>query len=171
MQLYCNISLIGSSTYTLLQIAIEASRSIFELSFCCKTLVLNYITKALANELRSIDQANSNNLRFNDVKNFKEKYLTQIEIDPSKESPLKRKIAGTFESDMAYKILASCSFGPAVRTRFFVKLLKNITLTECDKPKILEAVQNVYGFNNCKLHHLRNLKLFHGNKSVKKSIC
>ncbi|WP_232296989.1 hypothetical protein [Candidatus Orientia mediorientalis] len=52
--------------------------------FGCKTSVLNYITKALANELRSIDQANSDNLRFKDVENFKEKYLTQIEIDPSK---------------------------------------------------------------------------------------
>ncbi|KJV75548.1 dnaA N-terminal domain protein, partial [Orientia tsutsugamushi str. TA716] len=47
---------------------------------------------------------------------------------------------------MAYQILTSCSFGPAVRTRFFVKLLKNITLTECDKSKILQAVQDVYGY-------------------------
>ncbi|KJV85663.1 dnaA N-terminal domain protein [Orientia tsutsugamushi str. UT76] len=47
---------------------------------------------------------------------------------------------------MAYQILTSCSFGPAVRTRFFVKLLKNITLTECDRSKILQAVQDVYGY-------------------------
>ncbi|KJV70355.1 hypothetical protein OTSTA716_2611 [Orientia tsutsugamushi str. TA716] len=33
---------------------------------------------------------------------------------------LKRKIAGVFEADIAYKILTSCSFGPAVRTSFFL---------------------------------------------------
>ncbi|WP_045916269.1 hypothetical protein [Orientia tsutsugamushi] len=59
---------------------------------------------------------------------------------------MKHKIAGSFEAAMAYQILTSCSFGPAVRTRFFVKLLKNITLTECDKSKILQAVQDVYGY-------------------------
>ncbi|SPR03785.1 Uncharacterised protein [Orientia tsutsugamushi str. Gilliam] len=59
---------------------------------------------------------------------------------------MKHKIAGSFEAAMAYQILTSCSFGPAVRTRFFVKLLKNITLTECDRSKILQAVQDVYGY-------------------------
>ncbi|WP_223845016.1 DnaA N-terminal domain-containing protein [Orientia tsutsugamushi] len=59
---------------------------------------------------------------------------------------MKHKIAGSFEEAMAYQILTSCSFGPAVRTRFFVKLLKNITLTECDRSKILQAVQDVYGY-------------------------
>ncbi|KJW05749.1 hypothetical protein OTSSIDO_0010 [Orientia tsutsugamushi str. Sido] len=85
---------------------------------------------------------------------------------------MKHKIAGSFEADMAYQILTSCSFGPEVRTRFFVKLLKNITLTECDKSKILQAVQRYYKlymdmkFKNCKLHHLSNSKLFHRNKSI-----
>ncbi|SPM45474.1 Uncharacterised protein [Orientia tsutsugamushi] len=103
----------------------------------------------LANELRTTDQANSGNCRFDNVeKSNKEKYLTQIETSAnlSKESQLKHKIADSFEADMAYQILTSCSFGPAVRTRFFVKLLKNITLTECDKSKILQAVQDVYGY-------------------------
>ncbi|WP_329956803.1 DnaA N-terminal domain-containing protein [Orientia tsutsugamushi] len=59
---------------------------------------------------------------------------------------MKHKIAGSFEAAMAYQILTSCSFGPAVRTKFFVKLLKNITLTECDRSKILQAVQDVYGY-------------------------
>ncbi|KJV70061.1 hypothetical protein [Orientia tsutsugamushi] len=107
------------------------------------------MAKALANELRNTDQANSSNCRFDNVeKSNKEKYLTQIETSAnlSKESQLKHKIAGSFEAAMAYQILTSCSFGPAVRTRFFVKLLKNITLTECDKSKILEAVQDVYGY-------------------------
>ncbi|WP_232488988.1 DnaA N-terminal domain-containing protein [Orientia tsutsugamushi] len=107
------------------------------------------MAKALANELRNTDQANSGNFKFDNVEKFnKEKYLSQIETSTnlSKESQLKHKIAGSFEPDMAYKILTSCSFGPAVRTRFFVKLLKNITLTECDESKILQAVQDVYGY-------------------------
>ncbi|SPR09873.1 Uncharacterised protein [Orientia tsutsugamushi] len=117
--------------------------------FGCKASVLNYIAQALANELRTTDQANSINRRFDNVeKSNKEKYLTQIETSAnlSKESQLKHKIAGSFEAAMAYQILTSCSFGPAVRTRFFVKLLKNITLTKCDESKILQAVQDVYGY-------------------------
>ncbi|SPM46495.1 Uncharacterised protein [Orientia tsutsugamushi] len=115
--------------------------------FGCKASALNYVAQALANELRTTDQANSDNCRFDNEFN-KEKYLTQIETSAnlSKESQLKHKIAGSFEAAMAYQILTSCSFGPAVRTRFFVKLLKNITLTECDKSKILQAVQDVYGY-------------------------
>ncbi|WP_052694762.1 hypothetical protein [Orientia tsutsugamushi] len=115
--------------------------------FGCKSSVLNYIAQALANELRTTNQANSDNCRFDNEFN-KEKYLTQIETraNLSKESQLKHKIAGSFEAAMAYQILTSCSFGPAVRTRFFVKLLKNITLTECDRSKILQAVQDVYGY-------------------------
>ncbi|WP_232488945.1 hypothetical protein [Orientia tsutsugamushi] len=117
--------------------------------FGCKASVLNYIAQALANELRTTDQANSGNCKFDNVEKFnKEKYLAQIETSAnlSKESQLKHKIAGSFEAAMAYQILTSCSFGPAVRTRFFVKLLKNITLTECDESKILQAVQDVYGY-------------------------
>ncbi|SPM44870.1 Uncharacterised protein [Orientia tsutsugamushi] len=107
------------------------------------------MTKASANELRNTDPANSDNFRFDNVEKFnKEKYLAQIETSTnlSKESQLKHKIAGSFEAAMAYQILTSCSFAPAVRTRFFVKLLKNIALTECDKSKILQAVQDVYGY-------------------------
>ncbi|KJV72353.1 dnaA N-terminal domain protein [Orientia tsutsugamushi str. UT76] len=115
--------------------------------FGCKASVLNYVAQALANELRTTDQANRDNCGFDNEFN-KEKYLTQIETSAnlSKESQLKHKIAGSFEAAMAYQILTSCSFGPAVRTRFFVKLLKNITLTECDRSKILQAVQDVYGY-------------------------
>ncbi|BAG39924.1 hypothetical protein OTT_0466 [Orientia tsutsugamushi str. Ikeda] len=83
------------------------------------------MAKALANELRKTDQANSDNCRFDNEFN-KEKYLTQIETSAnlSKESQLKHKIAGSFEAAMAYQILTSCSFGPAVRTSFFLSCLK-----------------------------------------------
>ncbi|KJV73706.1 dnaA N-terminal domain protein [Orientia tsutsugamushi str. TA716] len=47
---------------------------------------------------------------------------------------------------MAYQILTSCDFVAAVKNKYYIKLLKNITLTECDRSKILQAVQDVYGY-------------------------
>ncbi|KJV99513.1 hypothetical protein OTSSIDO_0736, partial [Orientia tsutsugamushi str. Sido] len=61
------------------------------------------MAKALANELRNTDQANSGNFKFDNVEKFnKEKYLAQIETSAnlSKESQLKHKIAGVFEAAM-----------------------------------------------------------------------
>ncbi|KJV53760.1 hypothetical protein OTSGILL_0517 [Orientia tsutsugamushi str. Gilliam] len=58
---------------------------------------------------------------------------------------------------LANELLTTCSFEPAVRTS------KNITLTECDKSKILQMYKMYMDtrFKNYKLHHLSNLKLFH----------
>ncbi|WP_342637971.1 DnaA N-terminal domain-containing protein [Orientia tsutsugamushi] len=137
----------GFNIYFINKLLLKLADQYSNYHFGCKASVLNYMAKALANELRTTDQANSDNCKFDNEFN-KEKYLTQIETSAnlSKESQLKHKIAGSFEAAMAYQILTSCSFGPAVRTRFFVKLLKNITLTECDESKILQAVQDVYGY-------------------------
>ncbi|QES95671.1 DnaA N-terminal domain-containing protein [Orientia tsutsugamushi] len=137
----------GFNIYFINKLLLKLAGRYSNYHFGCKSSVLNYIAQALANELRTTDQANSDNCRFDNEFN-KEKYLTQIETSAnlSKESQLKHKIADSFEAAMAYQILTSCSFGPAVRTRFFVKLLKNITLTECDRSKILQAVQDVYGY-------------------------
>ncbi|SPR14244.1 Uncharacterised protein [Orientia tsutsugamushi] len=148
MQLHCNTSLIKVfNIYFINKLLLKLAGRYSNYHFGCKASVLNYIAKVLANELRTTDQANRDNCKFDNEFN-KEKYLTQIETSAnlSKESQLKHKIAGSFEAAMAYQILTSCSFGPAVRTRFFVKLLKNITLTECDRSKILQAVQDVYGY-------------------------
>ncbi|WP_371253508.1 hypothetical protein [Orientia tsutsugamushi] len=139
----------GFNIYFINKLLLKLAGRYSNYHFGCKASVLNYIAQALANELRNTDQVNSSNCRFDNVEKFnKEKYLAQIETSTnlSKESQLKHKIAGSFEAAMAYQILTSCSFGPAVRTRFFVKLLKNITLTECDRSKILQAVQDVYGY-------------------------
>ncbi|KJV70007.1 hypothetical protein OTSTA763_2919 [Orientia tsutsugamushi str. TA763] len=95
--------------------------------FGCKASVLNYIAQALANELRTTDQANSGNRRFDNVeKSNKEKYLTQIETSAnlSKESQLKHKIAGSFEAAMAYQILTSCDFVAAVKTNITSSCLR-----------------------------------------------
>ncbi|KJV80279.1 hypothetical protein OTSUT76_1987 [Orientia tsutsugamushi str. UT76] len=107
----------GFNIYFINKLLLKLADQYSNYHFGCKASVLNYMAKALANELRNTDQANSGNFKFDNVEKFnKEKYLTQIETSAnlSKESQLKHKIAGSFEAAMAYQILTSCSFGPAV---------------------------------------------------------
>ncbi|BAG41313.1 hypothetical protein OTT_1855 [Orientia tsutsugamushi str. Ikeda] len=134
--------------YFINQLLLKLSSKYPNRHFVNKIAVLNYMAKALANELLTTEQANSGNFRFNDVGRFKEQYLANIEsgTDRSMKAQLKRKIAGVFEADTAYQILTSCDFVAAVKNKYYIKLLKNITLTECDESKILQAVQDVYGY-------------------------
>ncbi|SPR06720.1 hypothetical protein [Orientia tsutsugamushi] len=134
--------------YFINQLLLKLSNKYLLRHFENKTAVLNYMAKALANELLTTDQANSGNFRFNDVGRFKEQYLANVEsgTDRSMKAQLKRKIAGVFKADIAYQILTSCDFVAAVKNKYYIKLLKNITLTECDGSKILQAVQDVYGY-------------------------
>ncbi|SPR13963.1 replicative DNA helicase [Orientia tsutsugamushi] len=80
----------------------------------------------------------SRNFKFNDVGRFKEQYLTKIEsiIGPSIKAQLKRKIAGAFEADTAYQILTSYAFKQAVENKYYIKLLKNTSLSDHIKFKI-----------------------------------
>ncbi|WP_371219660.1 DnaA N-terminal domain-containing protein [Orientia tsutsugamushi] len=134
--------------YFINQLLLKLSNKYSFRHFANKIAVLSYMAKALANELLTTDQANSGNFRFNDVGRFKEQYLANIEsgTDRSMKAQLKRKIAGVFKADIAYQILTSCDFVAAVKNKYYIKLLKNITLTECDRSKILQAVQDVYGY-------------------------
>ncbi|WP_342638252.1 hypothetical protein QU600_001899 [Orientia tsutsugamushi] len=58
---------------------------------------------------------------------------------------MKRKIAGVFKADTAYQILTSCDFRAAVKNKYYIKLLKNILLSDHIKFKILHEVQALYG--------------------------
>ncbi|WP_223845100.1 hypothetical protein [Orientia tsutsugamushi] len=133
--------------YFINQLLLKLSNKYPNRHFANKTAVLNYMAKALANELLTTDQANSENFRFNDVGRFKEQYLANIEsgTDRSMKAQLKRKIAGVFEADMAYQILTSCDFVAAVKNKYYIKLLKNITLSDHIKFKILQEVRAVHG--------------------------
>ncbi|WP_371253215.1 DnaA N-terminal domain-containing protein [Orientia tsutsugamushi] len=132
--------------YFINQLLLKLSNKYPNRHFVNKIAVLNYMAKALANELLTTDQANSGNF-FNDVGRFKEQYLANIEsgTDRSMKAQLKRKIAGVFEADMAYQILTSCDFGAAVKNKYYIKLIKNITLSDHIKFKILQEVRAVYG--------------------------
>ncbi|WP_375326929.1 hypothetical protein [Candidatus Tisiphia endosymbiont of Nemotelus uliginosus] len=117
--------------------------------FCNKKVVLNYMTKALVHEFRESIKVNNNNFQFksNDPEKLKEQYLEKVErsLDTSKQAQLKRKIAGIFEPNTAYKLLTSCKFGSVVENQYQLKLLKDIMLLEHIKAKILGQVQLVYG--------------------------
>ncbi|SPR16124.1 hypothetical protein [Orientia tsutsugamushi] len=132
--------------YFINQLLLKLSNKYPNRHFADKIAVLSYTAKALANELLTTDQANSGNFRFNDVGRFKEQYLANIEsgTDRSMKAQLKRKIAGVFEADMAYQILTSCDFGAAVKNKCYIKLIKNITLSDHIKFKILQEVRAVY---------------------------
>lgn len=114
-----------------------------------KKVFLNYMAKALANELRETTQANCQQFQFksSNVHKIQEQYLDKIErsTDTSKQAQLKRKIAGIFDPDTAYELLNSCSFIGVVGNSYQIKLLKNITLSENAQDKILQQVQMIYG--------------------------
>ncbi|WP_341794881.1 hypothetical protein [Rickettsia endosymbiont of Rhinocyllus conicus] len=114
-----------------------------------KKVLLNYMAKALAHELRETTKANNATFQFksSDLNNTKEQYLDKIEssLDTSLQAQLKRKIVGSFDPDSAYKLLSSCLFIGVVGNSYQIKLLKNITLSEHSKDKILQQVQMIYG--------------------------
>ncbi|MDR0329622.1 MAG: hypothetical protein LBH99_03035 [Rickettsia sp.] len=120
-----------------------------------KKVLLNYMAKALSNELRETTKANSSNFQFksSDENKAQEQYLQKIEYstDTSRQAQLKRKISSIFDTDTAYSLLTSCAFGKVVENQFQFKLLKDIALSEHIKTKILQQVQMVYGNKITKL--------------------
>ncbi|AFC72469.1 hypothetical protein MCC_04620 [Rickettsia rhipicephali str. 3-7-female6-CWPP] len=114
-----------------------------------KKVLLNYMAKALAHELRETTKANNATFQFksSDLNNAKEQYLDKIEssLDTSLQAQLKRKIVGSFDPDSAYKLLSSCLFIGVVGNSYQIKLLKNIMLSENAQDKILQQVQMIYG--------------------------
>ncbi|WP_024547311.1 hypothetical protein [Rickettsia gravesii] len=86
-------------------------------------------------------------LQSGNLNKAKEQYLNKIEnsSNTSKQTQLKRKIIGVFDSDIAYELLNSCCFIGIVDHQYQIKLLKNITLSENAQDKILQQVQMIYG--------------------------
>ncbi|WP_341794726.1 hypothetical protein [Rickettsia endosymbiont of Rhinocyllus conicus] len=114
-----------------------------------KKVLLNYMAKALAHELRETTKANNATFQFksSDLNNAKEQYLDKIEssLDTSLQAQLKRKIVGSFNPDSAYELLSSCLFIGVVGNSYQIKLLKNMLLSEHSQDKILQQVQMIYG--------------------------
>ncbi|AFC70005.1 hypothetical protein A3305_00100 [Rickettsia amblyommatis] len=114
-----------------------------------KKVFLNYMAKALANELRETTQANCQQFQFksSNVYKVQEQYLDKIESsnNTSRQVQLKRKIISVFDSDIAYELLSSCCFIGTIDNQYQIKLLKNIMLSENAQDKILQQVQMIYG--------------------------
>lgn len=137
-----------------------------------KKVLLNYMAKALSNELRETTKANFSNFQFksSDDNKAKEQYLQKIEYstDTRRHAQLKRKISGIFDIDTAYSLLTSCAFGKVVENQFQFKLLKDISLSEHVKTKILQQVQIVYGEKITKLQIMpckRSISTTQGNNT------
>ncbi len=95
-----------------------------------KKVLLNYMAKALAHELRETTKANNSAFQFksSDVNKAKDRYLDKIEssTDTSKQSQLKRKIIGSFDPDSAYELLSSCLFIGVVGNSYQIKRHRHI---------------------------------------------
>ncbi len=105
-----------------------------EKRFKNKFTFLSYMIQILANEKHQGPLVNHTSFRFNcninaAEKNLleQEKYLNQIEdsLDTSKEMQLKKKIAGRFSTEIAYKILTKVEFKTNHDNSFITVIIPN----------------------------------------------
>jgi DNA-binding MarR family transcriptional regulator len=128
-----------------------------EKRFKNKFTFLSYMAKILANEKNQGPLVNHTSFRFSCnigeiEKNLLgyEKYLNQIEnsFDTSKEMQVRKKIAGRYSSEIAYKILTSVEFKTNQDNSFITALVPNhINLSERQIADLSEQLEAVYGIN------------------------
>ena len=120
---------------------------------------LSYMAQILSNEKHQGPLVNHTSFRFGcnineEERNLleQEKYLNQIEdsLDTSKEIQVRKKIAGRFSTDIAYKILTQVQFrtnhGNSVVTALVPNHLAAI-LRERQKEALNDQLEAVYGIN------------------------
>jgi hypothetical protein len=121
-------------------------------SFLNKDRVFKYLAGCLRNEMRPLDKTNQQGFRFksSDEKKEQESYLTAVEnnTDTTQLSQLRRKIAGRFEDDVAFKLLKSCYFPDTLQGlkegTYTITTNKPIELTEYQSKILLEEIKAVY---------------------------
>ncbi|WP_017443562.1 DnaA N-terminal domain-containing protein [Rickettsia gravesii] len=128
-----------------------------EKRFKNKFTFLSYMEKILANEKHQGPLVNHTTFRFGcnigtEEKNILEyeKYLNQIEssLDTSKEMCAKKKIAGRFNSEVAYKILTQVEFKKNHDHSFITALVpSSIGLSERQIEILGEQLEAVHGIN------------------------
>ena len=136
-----------------------------EKRFKNKFTFLSYMEKILANEKHQGPLVNHTSFRFNcnigteETKLLEyEKYLNQIEIsfDTSKEMQVRKKIAGRFNTEIAYKILTMVEFKTNHDNSFITALIPNQldlgeiqteSLSERQIATLSEQLEAVYGIN------------------------
>ncbi|AFC70448.1 chromosomal replication initiator DnaA (plasmid) [Rickettsia amblyommatis] len=138
-----------------------------EKRFKNKFTFLSYMEKILKNEKHQGPLVNHTTFRFNcnintDEKNLLEyeKNLSEIEnsLDTSKEMQVKKKIAGRFSTEIAYKILTQVEFKTNYENSFITVLIpNNLDLSERQIEILSEQLEAVYGINGYYVQELEDV--------------
>lgn len=121
--------------------------------FVSKNHMMSYMSKVLYHEKHQAPMVNHETFRFavnleqSEIEEkAREKYLSEIEysLDTTRNSQLRRKIAGLFEPKLAYKLLAGGKF-ECLNELFIIQLPNNVTLTEKQQEFLENTVFSVYG--------------------------
>ncbi|HJD66734.1 MAG TPA: chromosomal replication initiator DnaA, partial [Rickettsia endosymbiont of Bembidion nr. Transversale] len=128
-----------------------------EKRFKNKFTFLSYMQKALKNEKHQGPLVNHTTFRFScnigkEEKNLLEyeQYLSQIEnsFDTSKEMRVRKKIAGRFSTELAYKILTGVELKTNSHNSFITALIpSSLALSERQIATLSEQLEAVYGIN------------------------
>ncbi|WP_040614936.1 DnaA N-terminal domain-containing protein [Rickettsia endosymbiont of Ixodes scapularis] len=130
----------------------------------------SYMVQILKNEKHQGPLVNHTNFRFScnigqEEKNLLEyeKYLSAIEnsFDTSKEMCVKKKIAGRFNSDVAYKILTGVEFRTNQGDSFITALIpSHLDLSDRQIEILSEQLEAVYGINGYYVQEVEDVEDF-----------
>nr|AKS10311.1 DnaA-like replication initiator protein [Rickettsia endosymbiont of Ixodes pacificus] len=128
-----------------------------EKRFKNRFMFLSYMVQILANEKHQGPLVNHTTFRFScnigtEEKNLLEyeKYLSEIEnsFDTTKETLVRKKIAGRFSTEVAYKILTQVEFKQNHDNSFVTVLIPNhLALSEQQIEILSQQLEAVYGIN------------------------
>ena len=118
--------------------------------FRTKKAVLSYMGKLLSHELRQTTEVNNTSFKFcekDNVASAQEKYLQTVEdnLDTNRLSQLRRKIAGVFDTQMAYSLLFNANFKEKDNAQFVIKTKQKIQITNYQRQSLLREIQSIYG--------------------------
>ena len=132
---------------------------------------LSYMVQILANEKHQGPLVNHTSFRFScnigtKEKNLREyeRYLNQIEdsLDLSKDMQLKKKIAGRFSTEVAYKILKKVQFKTNNDNSFITALIPSyFALSERQREILSDQLEAVYGINGYYVQVVEERKIPH----------
>ena len=116
--------------------------------FFSKNSVLSYMSKILLHEIRDAVQVSNGNFRFGNANEqaLKEKYLQAIEATTATDnfSKLKRKIAGIFNTSLAYSLINSTHY-KIDNDKLIITTATTLDLTTHQQDLLLQQVQSVCG--------------------------
>ena len=148
------------------QLLIKLASKYPDYKFLKREAFLNYLAKALSNEMHQACNVNNSDFRMSNCPLDKDlydktkeidKYLSKIEnsFDISEESILKKKLAGVFEPTKSYDFLKAYKLSYKEGDLLKIKLNNHIELTDFDKEILLNQVKTIYDYGlNDKVQNL-----------------